>query len=80
MKHIKNYTAFNESMSFDEAFAINELLDLGYTEDDIVILNSDIESYTGKIWYDDSVGTRRKYYPDIIRDGIARYKFRVLDI
>jgi hypothetical protein len=48
-----------------EAFAINELLDLGYAEDDIIILNSDIESYTDKIWYTDSANKRRKYYPDI---------------
>jgi hypothetical protein len=48
-----------------EGFAINDLLISGYKEEDIVISNSDIEEYTGKIWYNDSENKKRKYYPDI---------------
>jgi hypothetical protein len=48
-----------------EGFAITELLDCGYQEDDIVVSNKEIESFTGKIWYQDSVEKMRKYYPDL---------------
>ena len=48
-----------------EGFAINDLLDSGYLEDDIITSNRDIEKFTGKIWYNDSENKRRKYYPDI---------------
>jgi hypothetical protein len=48
-----------------EGFAINDLLDSGYLENDIIISNRDIEKFTGKIWYNDSENKRRKYYPDI---------------
>lgn len=48
-----------------EGFAINDLLDSGYPEDDIVVSNKAIEKHTGNIWYMDSENKRRKYYPDI---------------
>lgn len=48
-----------------EGFAINDLLNMGYVEDDIVVSNAEIEKHTGRIWYVDSVGIKRKYYPDI---------------
>lgn len=49
-----------------EGFALTELLDAGYDESDIVISNSEIESFTGKVWYDDFENDKqRKYYPDI---------------
>lgn len=48
-----------------EGFGINDLLNSGYSEDDIVISNQEIEKFTGKIWYNDSENKRRKYYPDI---------------
>jgi len=47
-----------------EGFALNDILDLGYKEDDIVVSNKEIESYTGIIWYFDSERKKRKYYPD----------------
>lgn len=48
-----------------EGFALTELLNSGYKEEDILVSNKEIETYTGKIWYIDSEGKRRKYYPDI---------------
>ena len=48
-----------------EGFSLNELLDAGYQEDDIVVSNKEIESHTGAIWYLDSERKKRKYYPDI---------------
>jgi hypothetical protein len=48
-----------------EGFALNDLLNKGYREEDIIVSNKAIEEYTGKIWYIDSEGKRRKYYPDI---------------
>lgn len=48
-----------------EGFALWELLDLNYKEEDIAVGNKEIESYTGKIWYSDSEKKTRKYYPDI---------------
>lgn len=48
-----------------EGFALNDLLDEGYKEDDIIVSNKEIESYTGTIWYLDSERKKRKYYPDI---------------
>ena len=47
-----------------EGFGINDLLDKGYLEEDIIISNKEIEKYTGKIWYAD-LEKKRKYYPDI---------------
>ena len=48
-----------------EGFGLTELLDKGYSEDDIIVSNKEIEKYTGVIWYLDSEKKRRKYYPDI---------------
>lgn len=49
-----------------EGFAINDLLNNGYLEDDIVVSNAEIEKYTGTIWYyDDYEDKIRKYYPDL---------------
>ena len=48
-----------------EGFAINDLLDSGYPEDDIIISNREIEKYTKVIYYNDTTGKRRKYYPDV---------------
>jgi len=48
-----------------EGFAINDLLNSGYNDEDIIISNKEIEKYTGKIWYLDSERKNRKYYPDI---------------
>lgn len=48
-----------------EGFALTELLDKGYNEEDIVVSNKEIEKYTGVIWYFDSEMKKRKYYPDI---------------
>lgn len=48
-----------------EGFALNDLLNNGYKEEDIVVSNTEIEKYTGKIWYNDSQNKTRKYYPDI---------------
>jgi hypothetical protein len=47
-----------------EGFGISDLLISGYMEEDIIISNSEIEEYTGKIWYDYK-NKIRKYYPDI---------------
>jgi len=54
-----------------EGFALNELLDTGYIEDEIIVSSKEIESHTGTIWYLDSERKKRKYYPDIylIRDN-----------
>ena len=49
-----------------EGFAINDLLDSGYQEDDIIISNKEIDNYVDKIWYYDKYGgKKKKYYPDI---------------
>lgn len=49
-----------------EGFAINDLLDSGYLETDIIISNKEIEKYTGTIWYYDKYeNKKKKYYPDI---------------
>jgi len=48
-----------------EGFALNSLLNKGHKEEDIIVSNSEIELYTGKIWYNDSQNKKRKYYPDI---------------
>ena len=48
-----------------EGFALNQLLDIGYKEEDIVVSNKEIEDYTGKIWYIDYNNKKKKYYPDI---------------
>jgi hypothetical protein len=48
-----------------EGFALNELLNANYTEEDIVVSYEEIEKITGTIWYRDSENKRRKYYPDI---------------
>lgn len=50
-----------------EGFTINNLLDNGYQENDIITSNKQIEKYTGKIFYFDKFENNRKkkYYPDI---------------
>lgn len=49
-----------------EGFAIKNLLNSGYSEDDIVINSREIEKYTGRIFYYDSYDDKTKrYYPDI---------------
>jgi len=49
-----------------EGFALKELLDSGYKEEDIVVSNKEIEKYTGRIWYLDKYESKiKKYYPDI---------------
>lgn len=49
-----------------EGFAINDLLNSGYAEDDIVVSNRDIEKYTGDVWYYDRYDDKnKKYYPDL---------------
>jgi hypothetical protein len=48
-----------------EGFAIIDLLNSGYSEDDIIVSNKDIEKYTGLIFYNDPENKKRKYYPDI---------------
>jgi len=49
-----------------EGFAINDLLNSGYSEDDIVVSNREIEKYTGTIWYYDKYeNKKKKYYPDL---------------
>ena len=49
-----------------EGFALTELLDKGYNEEDIVVSNREIEKYTGGIWYYDKYeNKKKKYYPDI---------------
>lgn len=48
-----------------EGFALWELLDSNCPEEDIIVSNEDMETYTGKIWYFDSQKKSRKYYPDI---------------
>ena len=49
-----------------EGFAITELLDSGYQENDIIVSNKEIEAHTGKIWYFDIYDQKnKKYYPDI---------------
>ena len=48
-----------------EGFAIIDLLNSGYSEDDIIVSNKDIEMHTGVIFYPDSENKKRKYYPDI---------------
>ena len=48
-----------------EGLALSELLDLNYSEEDIIVKNGEIENHTGKIWYLDSERKSRKYYPDI---------------
>lgn len=48
-----------------EGFALCELLDSNYKEDDIIVNNKNIEIHTGRIWYLDSQKKLRKYYPDI---------------
>jgi len=49
-----------------EGFALNDLLNKGYKEEDIIVSNKAIEEYTGKIWYFDKYeGKNKKYYPDI---------------
>jgi hypothetical protein len=48
-----------------EGFALCQLLESNYKEEDIIVKNKEIEEYTGKIWYLDSEKKRRKYYPDI---------------
>lgn len=63
-KQIKFPSGRTESVQGYEPQAINELLELGYSEDDLVISNKDIESHIGKVMYKDGEKTRR-YYPDI---------------
>ena len=49
-----------------EGFAINDLLNSGYIESDLIISNIDIEKRTGKIWYHNNEDNKiHKYYPDI---------------
>lgn len=49
-----------------EGFAIIDLLNSGYSEDDIIVSNKEIEKYTSKIWYYDKyVNKNKKYYPDV---------------
>jgi NMD protein affecting ribosome stability and mRNA decay len=48
-----------------EGFAIIDLLNSGYSEDDIIVSNKDIEMHTNVIFYPDSENKKRKYYPDI---------------
>lgn len=54
-----------ENIQGYEGFALNELLDSNYLEDDIIVSNKEIEKYTGLIKYEDSGRKIRKYYPDI---------------
>lgn len=49
-----------------ESFAIEDLLDSGYREEDIIISNKEISEIIGIIWYNDSENKRRRYYPDIL--------------
>jgi hypothetical protein len=63
-KQIKFPSGRIESVQGYEPQAINELLSLGYDENDIVISNKDIEESVGKIFYIDSE-KKRRYYPDI---------------
>lgn len=49
-----------------EGFALWELLDSNCPEEDIIVSNKDMETYTGKIWYFDIYDKKnKKYYPDI---------------
>jgi hypothetical protein len=48
-----------------EGFALKDLLDAGYMEEDIIVSNKEIEKYTGRILYLDSEEKKRRYYPDI---------------
>ncbi|MBF0554112.1 MAG: hypothetical protein HQK96_06065, partial [Nitrospirae bacterium] len=49
-----------------EGFALNDLLDKGYMEEDIIVSNKEIEKYTDRIWYLDSENKKRKYYDNNI--------------
>jgi hypothetical protein len=48
-----------------EHFALCDLLDSGYQEEDIIVSNSEIGKLIGSIWYKDKSGQKRIYYPDI---------------
>lgn len=49
-----------------EGFAIIDLLNSGYSEDDIIVSNKDIERYTKTIWYFGKYENKnKKYYPDL---------------
>lgn len=53
-----------ESIQGYEHLVIDELLEKGYKEDDIVISNKEIEKYIGKIFYTFK-DKQHRYYPDI---------------
>jgi len=63
-KKIKFPSSRVERVQGYEPYAIEELLNLGYHEDDIVIANKDIENLIGKIFYYRNK-KKRRYYPDI---------------
>jgi hypothetical protein len=48
-----------------EPFALDELLQIGVHEDDIVVTNARIEEHIGKIMYIDDNGKNHRYFPDI---------------
>jgi hypothetical protein len=48
-----------------EPYAIDELLQSGVHEEDIVVGNAKIEKYIGKIIYVDDNGKEHRYFPDI---------------
>jgi len=48
-----------------EPFALDELLQSGVHEDDIVVTNTKIEGHIGKIIYIDANGKEHRYFPDI---------------
>jgi hypothetical protein len=63
-KQIKFHSGRIESVQGYEPQAIDELLQKGYKENDIVLSNKDIEKHVGEIFYHDGK-KRRRYYPDI---------------
>ncbi len=48
-----------------EFFAIDDLLNGGFNEEDIIIGNKSIEDCIGPIWYNTADEIQHKYYPDI---------------
>jgi len=48
-----------------EPFALNDLLNNGYNENDIITDEKIMETIIGKIFYIDREGKRHRYYPDI---------------
>lgn len=63
-KEIKFPSGRVEKVQGYEPQAIDELLNNGYNEDDIVVSNKEIEKYVGKIFYGFK-DKQHRYYPDI---------------